>query len=97
MIENLLEYLKENQKTVNSLIRLSSGNPQESHSIREYTSREDPENKISILLDKLLELIELNKLTLETIDLLDKRVKRLHSVISQELPEMGSAEPSGTQ
>ena len=97
MVESLLEYLKENQKTVNSLIRLSSGNAQESRSIKEYTSTEVPENKISILLDKLLELIELNKLTLETIDLLDKRVKRLHSVISQGMPEIGSAEPTGTQ
>ncbi len=95
LVENLFEYLKENQKTTNQLIRLSTQD--EVHQITDYTRQDATENKtISILLDRLSELIELNKLTLQTIDLLDKRVKRLHSAISQGSAQSETIESHGS-
>ena len=87
--ENLLEVLKENQKTLNHVIRLS-GEPVEEPMQKLY---QPPANgsavgssvTISEVLEKMAELIELNKVTLQTIDLLDKRIKRLHSILDLQM------------
>jgi len=84
VVENLFEYLKENQKTVNNLIRLAAP---ESHSEEPTQVNGRSDKVIYELLNKLSELIELNRMTLETIDLVDKRVKRLHGLISPQPPE----------
>ncbi len=88
----LLEVLKENQKTLNHVIRLSGDSQQVlelSTQQKQIQSQVAPvsngHSSVSIdeVLEKMSELIELNKVTLQTIDLLDKRIKRLHSVIDE--------------
>jgi len=81
--ESLLEFLKENQKTVNHVLRLSSGEEMPYHypkpQVHQTTSSNNGSASLSAVLEKMSELIELNKVTLQTIDLLDKRIKRMYA------------------
>ncbi len=84
-VESLLEYLKENQKTANQIIRLCSAEQEQ-----QPPKIQPPSNGLTFseVLEKMTELIELNKVTLQTIDLLDKRVKRLYTYMSSEISKM---------
>ena len=84
--ETLLEFLKENQRTVNQVIKLSS----EQEPQQQYPKQQPSPNGVSLseVLEKMTELIELNKVTLQTIDLLDKRVKRMYIYMSSELSKI---------
>ncbi len=87
MSESLLEFLRENQKTVNHVIRMSMD--RQTEEAKPQMQNLEPymkgEANISEILEKMSELIELNRVTLQTIDLLDKRIKRLHMFISEKM------------
>src|SRR3989338_8856358 len=90
--ETLLEVLKENQRTLNHVIRLSGSVEEVPEQSKQHQSQTSPIQSnghssvsISEVLEKMSELIELNKVTLQTIDLLDKRIKRLHSTIDLQM------------
>lgn len=91
--ESLLEFLKENQKTVNKVITLSSGDQDSQHQYPRQAAANQPTSvSLSEVLEKMSELIELNKVTLQTIDLLDKRIKRMHMQMNPEMPRMEERE-----
>lgn len=115
MAESLLEVLKENQKTVNQIIKFSSedasdgrnrsedrfptegqeySRPQtQQQTIQQSMQPNGLETRIVEVLEKMSELIELNKVTLQTIDLLDKRIKRLHTSVTEGLAKQPTEGP----
>lgn len=115
MAESLLDVLKENQKTVNQIIKFSSedasdgrnrssdrfptdeqeySRPQtQQQTIQQSMQPNGLETRIIEVLEKMSELIELNKVTLQTIDLLDKRIKRLHTSVTESLEKQPTEGP----
>ena len=93
MAESLTEFLRENQKTVSQVIKMSveQEEPKASMNLEPYMKGD---TNISEILEKMSELIELNRVTLQTIDLLDKRIKRLHGFVMEKMDSQSAVRES---